>query len=139
MKYLLDTCVLSELIKPAPSPDVLAWIDTREESGLFVAAMTLAELCRGVAKLAASRRKSELSVWVDHLREGFGDRVLPFTGETAGYWGEMCARAAGKTMSAFDSIIAAMAVEHGLALVTRNVGDFSAAPVMLINPWDVTG
>jgi predicted nucleic acid-binding protein len=138
MKYLLDTCVLSEFVKPAPDGAVLAWVDSRAENDLFVAAMTLAELRRGVARLPVSRRKSELSVWLENLQASLGERILPFTGDTAGYWGEMCARveAVGKPMAAFDSIIAATAVEHGLALVTRNVQDFAAAPLMLINPWE---
>ena len=138
MKYLLDTCVLSEFVKPAPDGAVLAWVDSRAENDLFVAAMTLAELRRGVARLPVSRRKSELSVWLENLQASLGERILPFTGDTAGYWGEMCARveAVGKPMVAFDSIIAATAVEHGLALVTRNVQDFAAAPLMLINPWE---
>lgn len=137
MKYLLDTCVLSEFVKPAPNSAVLAWVDARAENELFVAAMTLAELRRGVAKLPVSRRKSELLVWLDQLQASLGKRVLPFTGDTSGYWGELCAQveAMGKPMAAFDSIIAATAVEHGLALVTRNVRDFAAAPLMLINPW----
>jgi predicted nucleic acid-binding protein len=138
MKYLLDTCVLSEFVKPVPDGAVLAWVDSRAENDLFVAAMTLAELRRGVARLPVSRRKSELSVWLENLQASLGERILPFTGDTAGYWGEMCARveAAGKPMAAFDSIIAATVVEHGLALVTRNVQDFAAAPLMLINPWE---
>lgn len=138
MKYLLDTCVLSELVKPAPHGAVLAWVDTRVENDVFVAAMTLGELRRGVAKLPVSRRKNELSVWLEQLQASLGERVLPFTRDTAGYWGELCARveAVGTPMAAFDSIIAASAVEHGLALVTRNVRDFAAAPLMLINPWD---
>ena len=138
MNYLLDTCVLSEFVKPAPNDAVLAWVDTRPENDTFVAAMTLAELRRGVAKLSTSRRKSALSVWLDQLQSSLGNRVLPFTVDTAGYWGEMCARleAVGKPMAAFDSIIAATAIEHGLALVTRNVQDFAAAPLMLMNPWD---
>ncbi len=138
MKYLLDTCVLSELVKPAPHDAVLAWVDTRVENDVFVAAMTLGELRRGVAKLPVSRRKNELSVWLEQLQASLGERVLPFTRDTAGYWGELCARveAVGTPMAAFDSIIAATAVEHGLALVTRNVRDFATAPLMLINPWD---
>jgi predicted nucleic acid-binding protein len=138
VNYLLDTCVLSEFVKPAPHGVVLAWADARAENELFVAAMTLGELRRGVAKLPVSRRKNELSVWLEQLQASLGERVLPFTRDTAGYWGELCARVetAGKPMAAFDSIIAATAVEHGLALVTRNVRDFAAAPLMLINPWD---
>jgi toxin FitB len=137
VKYLLDTCVLSELVKPQPEPRVLDWINRREETELHVAAMTLAELQRGVARLPISRRKSELSDWLAQMQAGFAGRVLPFTAETASYWGEMCARAeaGGRTLAAFDSLIAATALEHGLALVTRNEADFAAAPVVVITPW----
>jgi len=138
VNYLLDTCVLSEFVKSTPNDAVLAWFDARAENDLFVAAMTLAELRRGVAKLPTSRRKSALSLWLDQLQASFSHRILPFTVDTASYWGEMCARleAVGQPMAAFDSIIAATAVEHGLTLVTRNVQDFAAAPLMLMNPWD---
>lgn len=137
MKYLIDTCVLSELVKPQPEPAVLDWINARVETELFVAAMSMAELQRGVARLPASRRKIELADWIGQLHAGFAGRVLPFTAETASYWGEMCARAeaGGRTLAAFDSVIAATALEHGLALVTRNEADFVAAPVVVINPW----
>lgn len=137
MKYLLDTCVLSELVKPRPEPRVLDWINRREETELHIAAMTLAELQRGVARLPASRRKTELGDWLTQLHAGFAGRVLSFTAETAGYWGEMCARAEadGRTLAAFDSLIAATALEHGLVLVTRNTADFAAAPVVVVDPW----
>lgn len=138
MKYLLDTCVLSEFVKPKPEPKVLAWINARAETDLYVAAMSMAELQRGVARLAASRRKRELAAWLGQLQAGFAERVLSFTHETATYWGEMCARveAGGRTMAAFDSIIAATAIEHGLAMVTRNDRDFAMAPLVVINPWE---
>jgi predicted nucleic acid-binding protein len=137
VKYILDTCLLSELVKPSPEPAVLSWMQERIESDLYISAMTLAELHRGVAKLPSSRRRNELSTWLGQLETGFEDRVLPFTQETAGAWAQMCATAEskGKPMAAFDSIIAATALEHGLALVTRNTRDFEHAPVVLINPW----
>lgn len=138
MRYLLDTCVLSELVKPVPSPAVLAWINARSDTDLFVSAMVMAELLRGVAKLPSSRRKQELSAWLERLQAGFDKRILPFTAHTAEHWSEMCARAEGmgKTIAAFESIIAASALEHGLALVTRNAHDFAATCVVLVNPWE---
>ena len=105
MRYLLDACVLSEFVKTAPEAKVLAWINARAENDLYVAAMSLAELRRGGARLQV-----------------------------------ICARveAGGRTMAAFDSIIAATAVEHGLVLVTRNDRDFAAALPVMFNPWAIT-
>ena len=78
--------------------------------------------------------------WLAHVQAGFGQWALPFTRDTAGCWARLCAQseAAGKPMAAFDSLIAATALEHGLAVVTRNVSDFAHAPVVLVNPWDIT-
>ena len=118
MRFLLDTCLLSELVKPKPHPGVLAWLQDQDETSLFVSAITLAE-------------------WLASVKLQFSSRVLAFTGDTAGYWALMCAQAEalGKPMAAFDSLIAATALEHGLSLVTRNVGDFAGSPVVLVNPW----
>ena len=139
MKYLLDTCFLSELVKSTPEQAVLSWMGERTETELFVSAMTIAELGRGIERLAASRRQIELSTWLQQLIVGFESRILDFTVETASFWAHMCANleAKGKPMAAFDSIIAATALEHGLALVTRNLRDFMHAPLVLINPWSV--
>lgn len=139
MKYLLDTCFLSELVKSTPEQAVLSWMGERTETELFVSAMTIAEIGRGIERLAASRRQIELSTWLQQLIVGFENRMLAFTVETASVWAHMCANveAKGKPMAAFDSIIAATALEHGLALVTRNVRDFTHAPLVLINPWSV--
>ena len=135
--YLIDTCVLSELVKANPESTVLAWIGERKEHELYVSAMTIAELHRGIEKLPASRRRSDLTVWLQQLEAGFDERVMSFTRETAHVWAQMCAKAeaVGKSMAALDSIIAATAVEHSFCLVTRNVRDFSDAPVELLNPW----
>ena len=137
MRFLLDTCFLSELIKHAPESRVLQWMERRDDQTLFVSAMTFAELQRGVARLAESKRRAELTSWLEQLEANFSDRVLPFTLATSRYWATMCAQAeaAGRSIAAFDSIIAASALEHGLALVTRNVRDFSQAPVVVVNPW----
>jgi len=137
VKYLLDTCLLSELVKTAPDASVLAWMALQSPADLFISAMTLGELQRGVAKLPLSRRRDELSAWLVQVETGFEDRILPFTQTTASVWAQMCARteAKGRPMAAFDSIIAATALQLGLAVVTRNERDFENAPVLLINPW----
>lgn len=137
MKYLLDTCLLSELVKPVPHAAVLEWMAAQQAGNLFVSAMTLGELERGVMKLPASRRRNELTAWLSQVALGFEDRVLPFDRETAHVWADMCARAEvkGRPLAAFDSIIAATALEHGLTVVTRNERDFEPAGVPLMNPW----
>lgn len=138
MRYLLDTCVLSEFVKAEPSAAVNAWMAQHPETDLFVSALSLAELARGVAKLSLSKRKSDLAAWLAQLEISLGDRILPFTRQTASYWGEICAsaEAKGRPLAAFDSLIAASAVEHGLVVVTRNGKDFSAAPLMVVDPWE---
>ena len=137
MKYLIDTCVLSELVKHAPEPKVVAWVNAQPEDSLFVSAITLAELLKGIAKLQDSQRKTALTHWVNQIQEEMADRILPFESSTADYWAKMCATAekAGTPLSAFDSLIAGTAIEHGLIIVTRNTRDFESAPVMLTNPW----
>lgn len=139
MNYLLDTCVLSEFVKPAPLDNVQVWLAGQEESRLFVSAITLAELHRGVARMAPSRRRQELDSWLERVTAGFDDRILPFTRHTASCWGSLCATAEsrGKPLSLADSLIAASALEHGLTLVTRNERDFISTPVTLFNPWTV--
>ena len=137
MNYLLDTCVLSELVKAAPEPAVLDWVAVCEEQNLFVAALSLAELHRGVARLPRSKRRTALTDWLMRVETGFEGRVLSFSQTTAHAWAEITARAEarGKPMAAFDSLIAAVALEHSLALVTRNVRDFAATDLKLVNPW----
>lgn len=137
MKYLLDTCVLSELVKRAPDAKVLQWFEARQAHELCTSAMTLAELLRGVAKLPSSKRRSELTQWLENLHAAFEERVLPFDQHVARTWAQMTVQAEtqGKTLAALDSIIAATALAHGCQLVTRNVRDFAHSGVLLVNPW----
>ena len=138
MRYLLDTCVLSELVKNAPNPRVLRWLENQKEQSLCTSAMTCAELHRGVGRLPASKRKSELSLWLQNLEAGFEGRILAFDQSVAQVWSQMTveAQARGKSMAAFDSIIAATARKHGCHLVTRNIRDFAHAGLDLLNPWE---
>ncbi len=138
MNYLLDTCVLSEIIKSAPEEQVVRWLKERKADQTFVSAITLAELERGVVKLPDSKRRSGLTIWLKQIEGDFKDRILPFDIEVAHHWAAMTAQseARGKSIAVLDSMIAATALAHRQYLVTRNVRDFVNSGVEIINPWD---
>jgi len=137
VRYLLDTCVLSELVKREPDSHVLRWLAARNAHELFISAMTWGELQRGVSRLPRSKRRSELTRWLEQLKIGFESRILAFDQAVAEAWAQMTAQAEtqGKPMAAFDSIIAATARANECKLVTRNVRDFAHSGVEAINPW----
>lgn len=139
MNLLLDTNVLSEIRRPAPSPKVLAWLDTIDEDRAFISVATIAELRRGVALLDDGRLRTALSAWLTHdLPARFADRILPIDRAVAERWGDLMAqsRRNGIALSVMDGFFAATALANTLTLVTRNVKDFAAFGVPLLNPWD---
>lgn len=137
MRYLLDTCVVSEFTKPERSESVMDFISQRRESDLYISTMTLGELHRGIIKLETGKKQDDLFRWLADLEESFQDRILGFDYNAAIEWAKICSQAekSGKTLSAFDSIIAAIASRNHMALVTRNVNDFKHTGLELINPW----
>lgn len=137
MRYLLDTCAVSEFTKPQRSEKLLDFISEKNENDLFVSTMTIAELHRGIMRLENGRKKTNLLKWLDDLEESFVDRILSFDHEAAITWARITnlAEGKGKRISAFDSIIAAIAERNHLALITRNVKDFKETGIELINPW----
>ncbi|RLC26161.1 MAG: VapC toxin family PIN domain ribonuclease [Deltaproteobacteria bacterium] len=138
MKYLLDTCVISELIKPQPNPKVVGWISNTEEIRLFISVLTIGELYKGIEKLPDSRKKSTLHKWVTYdLNRRFKNRIIDFDIQTARTWGKIQAKLAllGKTLPAIDGLIAATGFFHDLVVVTRNIKDMKISGVDLLNPW----
>jgi predicted nucleic acid-binding protein len=137
MKYLLDTCVLSELAKSTPNIHIQNWFEARKTHELCTSAITWAELQRGVARLPQSKRQTELALWLQKLEAGFEDRILPFNKNAAQVWAQMTVNAEtqGKPIAAFDSMIAATARAYNCKFVTRNVRDFAHAGIDIINPW----
>jgi len=137
MSYLLDTCVVSELSRPRPSPGVVAWVSETDVASLHLSAITLGEIRRGTLRLPAGKRRTSLSDWSESLRRGFSGRVLPIDESVALRWAEIAARAeqSGRPGSFADGLIAATALDRGLTLVTRNVTDFEPFGVSLLNPW----
>ena len=135
MSYLIDTNVLSELVRKRPTASVLRWFDETPEDALHVSVLTLGEIRQGVERLPASQRKEKLRLWLEQaLPARFQDRVLPVTVGVADRWGRLVAEA-GRSVPAFDSLLAATALHHELRFVTRNVSDFSFPGLDVINPW----
>ncbi len=138
MKFLLDTCALSELVRPVPDTGVLEWFARQDELSLALSPLSLGELKRGIEKLASGKRKVFLQKWLaENVRQRFGDRVLPVTAEVGERWGELQAQLErkGKPMPVIDSLIAATALHYRLTVVTRNIRDMEASGVPLLNPW----
>jgi toxin FitB len=139
MSLLLDTNVLSELLRAQPDSAVLAWVGTQPANSLFVSAVTQAEMLLGARLLPAEKRRLQLEQALDAMfREDFAGRVLPFdSGAAADYATVVAARRrAGTPISQFDAQIAAIALSHRLGVATRNVSDFGGCGLTLTNPWD---
>jgi toxin FitB len=138
MKYLLDTCVLYECVKPAPNKKVLAWLEACDENTLFLSVLTLGEIQKGITKLKSGKRKTKLQHWLDiHLRTRFSERILPIDQDVARTWGRIQGEAEGHGMPlpTIDGLLAATALTHNLVFVTRNLKDVQATPAALLNPW----
>jgi len=139
VNLLLDTNVLSEVRRPAPSPKVMAWLDTIDEDRAFISVASIAELRRGIALLDDGRCRVALAAWLaDDLPARFAGRILPIDHAVAERWGDLMAqsRRSGVALSVMDGFFAASALANNLTLVTRNVKDFAAVGVPLHNPWD---
>ena len=135
---LLDTNVVSELLRPVPDPAVEVWVGNREARQLYFSAVGEAELRYGVAILPVGRRRTALASAIeDILREDFGGRILAFDSDAARAYAEIAAtrRAAGQATSPADCQIAAIAQSRGLTVATRNVPDFESFKVKVVNPW----
>ncbi len=139
MKYLLDTCVLSELVTKQPNAKVVDFIDSLDPDDTYLCVITIGEIVKGIEKLPNSRRKQELHAWLkEDLLSRFQGKIIPIDEDVIVDWGSLTARveASGKPMPAIDSLIAATAQAHRMTLVTRNVDDFSISGVELVNPWE---
>ncbi len=139
MKFLLDTCVISELSKKRPAACVVKWISSVDENNLFISALTIGEIYKGIEKLPSSTKKSILYSWLAHdLEERFSNRILAFDTAVAATWGKIQAQSelVGKSLPIIDGQIAATGIYHNLVIVTRNVSDMEASKGNLYNPWE---
>ena len=138
MGFVLDTNVISELVRPEPDEHVVRWVGSADESRLCLTSTVVAEISRGVWRLPPSQRRTKLELWLHQaLLQRFQDRILPFDKEAALIWGRLMGEGEreGRTPPDRDCQIAAVALAHGHGIVTRNVRDFEHFEVVTINPW----
>lgn len=135
---VLDTNVVSELLRPSPSIHVESWLASQDASSVYFTAVGEAELRYGLALLSAGKKRDNLARVIEEiLTEDFRDRILVFDRQAARFYAVIAAqrRAEGRPISSFDCQIAAIARAHNAALATRNEKDFQGCGVEVINPW----
>jgi hypothetical protein len=128
-RYLLDTCIVSNLTKPEPSESLIAWFGKQKDESLFLSTLTIAELWKGVLRKPAGRKRQNLERWFagpEGPQSLFAGRILPFDERAALIWGELMAKGenAGKPRSALDMIVAAVAAANDCIVVTDNTKYF---------------
>lgn len=138
MKYLIDTCVISELVKPVPNTRVTNWLQSAPSDALFLSVLTIGEVRKGLVKLPDSKKKEKLSLWLNSLLRDYNERIISIDLTVSENWGIIQGNAekSGTPMSTIDGLIAATASTHNLTLVTRNESDFTPGQIPLLNPWD---
>ena len=138
MSFLLDTCVVSECLKPKPEAAVQAWLDRNDSPGVFLSVLVIGEIRQGIARIAGTPKAASLENWLEQsLLPRFDRRVLPVDEAVAKCWGDLrgTAMMRGITPPVIDSLLAATALVNRLTVVTRNTQDFEAFGVELIDPW----
>lgn len=138
MKYLLDTCVISEVIKPRPNKKVISWLKKQEETSLYLSVLTFGEIEKGIEKSVDGRRRNKLRLWVEEdLKQQFEGRVFPIDIQVATKWGEIQGKSeiVGKPLPSIDGLIAVTGLVNNCVVVTRNVSDMQQSSVELHNPW----
>ena len=136
--FLLDTNVISELVKPKPDDRVLSWLGDTDEALLFLSVLTLGEIRQGIEKLNSGKRRSRLDSWLAvDLPGRFQDRILAIDEPVAQRWGVLSATAArkGRPVPVIDGLLAATALRYDLTLVTRDDGGVSGTGVRVLDPW----
>jgi len=139
MKYLLDTCVVSELMKKAPNKKVTTWLQNQDESNLYLSILTFGEIQKGIEKAPDEVRKIKLKTWLEEdLKKRFEGKIIPIDLDIAIKWGEIqgITEKSGKSMPTIDGLIAVSALVHHCTVVTRNTSDMEASLVELLNPWE---
>lgn len=138
MTYLLDTCVISELVAKRPSPRVTQWIDSIDPESVYLSVVTIGEIRKGIEKIREPARRESLERWLhEDLLIRFRDHLSVLDTKVLLEWGALIGRLEieGTPMPAMDSLIAATALSNDFVLATRNEKDFLNAGLKLFNPW----
>jgi len=139
MNFLLDTYVIYEVLKAKQSKRIIEWFREQDENNLYISALTLGEIHKGIEKIQDINRKRKIHLWVEQdLRNRFRDRILPINTHVAMIWGQIQGQAkrSGRGMPAIDGLIAATGLAYNMVVVTRNVSDMKASGVALYDPWN---
>ena len=139
MKYLLDTCVISELVTKYPRLQVVDFVDALDSDDVYLSVITIGEIAKGIEKLPKSKQNQELNSWLkEDLLVRFDGKIIPLDTEVLMQWGILIAslELSETTLPAVDSLIAATTLTHKLTLVTRNVDDFRGTEMEIVNPWE---
>ena len=139
MSFLLDTCAVSEFIKPQPSDSLVQWLRSTDDLQMAISVITLGEIQAGISRLDDGKRKERFQEWLnDELIPRFDGRILPVGIEDAVKWGDLMGRARvnGTPLPPTDTLIAATALNHHMTVVTRNTKDFERIGVAVLNPWN---
>jgi predicted nucleic acid-binding protein len=134
---ILDTNVVSELMRADPAPQVVSWVRDRDRRELRTTVITLAEIRYGIARLPDGRRKQALLTAANEVFSAFNDQILPVDPAAAEHYALVASgrERAGKPIGGMDALIAAICRSRGAALATRNAPDFDGTGVEVINPW----
>ncbi len=132
--FLLDTCVVSEGIRPIPDPSVAKWMKFNGSANAYISVLTLGELHYGVAQLNDPLKERELNTWITVVEKQFANRIVVVDDDAARQWGYL--RAAYPKVQTPDALLAATAIAHGFTFVTRNVKHFRFDGLAVVNPWE---
>ncbi len=138
MKNLLDTMVIAEYQKPAPDAKVIDWLTSQLEESLYMSVLTFGEIEKGIARLPASKRKTNLEVFLENLVARFDRRIIDLDIATLRRWGRLTGNLEkkGRVLPIIDSLLAATALEYDLTIITRNTADFTATGARVLNVWE---
>lgn len=139
---VLDTNIISEVMRPTPEPLVLAWLSQQPATSLAITAITVAEIRYGIRRLPDGKRRNELARRFQiFIERGFAERIIPFDDIAADAYADIVTnrQRIGRPIEAFDAMIAGIARANGATMATRNVADFEACSLLVVNPWNTAG